>query len=456
MAKKATITPVTDTVNNASAINTQLNAINNQLANTLSLDGSTPNAMNADVDMNSNDILNAGNVAGTSFTINGVAITAAAATSAASAADSAASAALSASNVDIDQGVSTTSSPSFVEVNLPPTTNADHPYLNVSDIAELSKPKNHVFIRQQTASRGDAVTLQLQRLVTTDDGHVNPKGIKALTQITAGGGDQIEWAISGEVENSDNTRTGAEGGTGVSGVALKKAANTGVMFGGHFQVKDETGAATVGGIVGVEANIQGNGPDTNANRIGFDLIARTYLSGTAGEFTAGMRIRNSGTVDGGKWTTALVIQDGTQATPNGIAISNSPGTGLGVGISDAGSKAIGIRLDGTYGSAALRIGSSQYIAMEATSAIKTGYGVTANVWGFYNGATERVGFDMTAAPALRIAGTTVVNTRKTGWGGATGTATRTTFATGTVTTAQLAERVKALIDDLTTHGMIGA
>lgn len=34
------------------------------------------------------------------------------------------------------------------------------------------------------------------------------------------------------------------------------------------------------------------------------------------------------------------------------------------------------------------------------------------------------------------------------WASATGTATRTTFATSTVTTAQLAERVKALIDDL--------
>lgn len=30
------------------------------------------------------------------------------------------------------------------------------------------------------------------------------------------------------------------------------------------------------------------------------------------------------------------------------------------------------------------------------------------------------------------------------------------FATSTVTTAQLAERLKALIDDLITHGVIGA
>jgi len=50
----------------------------------------------------------------------------------------------------------------------------------------------------------------------------------------------------------------------------------------------------------------------------------------------------------------------------------------------------------------------------------------------------------------------VVSNRKTGWTAPTGTATRTTFATSTVTLTQLAERVKALIDDLTTHGLIGA
>lgn len=57
---------------------------------------------------------------------------------------------------------------------------------------------------------------------------------------------------------------------------------------------------------------------------------------------------------------------------------------------------------------------------------------------------------------LSIGSSQVVSTRVTGWGAATGTATRTTFATSTVTTAQLAERVKALIDDLITHGLIGA
>lgn len=45
---------------------------------------------------------------------------------------------------------------------------------------------------------------------------------------------------------------------------------------------------------------------------------------------------------------------------------------------------------------------------------------------------------------------------RTGWTAATGTATRTTFDTATVTLPQLAERVKALLDDLTTSDLIGA
>jgi hypothetical protein len=332
---------------------------------------------------------------------------------------------------------------------------SDAPWLNISP-SDVAQPKNHVFVRQETADRTDSTTVQIQRVVTTDDGHTNPKAIRAYTQVTAGGGDQIEWAISGEVDNSDNTRTGAEGGTAISGVARKQAANTGIMFGGHFQVKDETAAATTGGIVGVEINIQANGADTNANRIGLDLIAKTYGAGTAGEFTAGLRIRNNSAVEGGKWTAGIVIQDGTQTTMHGIDLENSPGTGTGYGMSDTGSKAVGIILGGTYGSAAIRIGSGESVAMEATANIKMNY--AANVWGFFSSASERVGFDMTATPRVRIGGTAVLGARKTGWAVATGTATRTTFATSTVTLSQLAERVKALIDDLHStagHGVIG-
>jgi hypothetical protein len=56
---------------------------------------------------------------------------------------------------------------------------------------------------------------------------------------------------------------------------------------------------------------------------------------------------------------------------------------------------------------------------------------------------------------VNLQGTQVLATRRTGWAAPTGTATRTSFDTATATTTQLAERLKALIDDLTTHGLIG-
>lgn len=59
------------------------------------------------------------------------------------------------------------------------------------------------------------------------------------------------------------------------------------------------------------------------------------------------------------------------------------------------------------------------------------------------------------ATSFLVSGTQVVGARKVGWAAATGTATRTTFATTSVTLPQLAEHVKALIDDLIAHGLIG-
>ena len=77
MAKKPTIS----TISSGYASNTQLNnnfsALRTGFDNTLSLDGSTPNAMNADFDMNSNDILNANEINTSSLRLNGVLVSAA-------------------------------------------------------------------------------------------------------------------------------------------------------------------------------------------------------------------------------------------------------------------------------------------------------------------------------------------------------------------------------------------
>ena len=73
----------------------------------------------------------------------------------------------------------------------------------------------------------------------------------------------------------------------------------------------------------------------------------------------------------------------------------------------------------------------------------------------YNGAsqTARIRYD---TGEYFILGNPIIGSRKTGWTAATGTATRTSFDTSTVSTAQLAERLKALLDDLISHGLIGS
>lgn len=71
MAKRPTITSVSSGYTSTTTINNNFTNVRNQFDNTLSLDGSTPNAMGADLDMDSNDILNAGVVNTTSLRLNG-------------------------------------------------------------------------------------------------------------------------------------------------------------------------------------------------------------------------------------------------------------------------------------------------------------------------------------------------------------------------------------------------
>lgn len=59
MAKKPNISSVSTGYQATDTINDNFNNLRNGFDNTLSLDGSIPNAMNADLDMNGNSIMNA-------------------------------------------------------------------------------------------------------------------------------------------------------------------------------------------------------------------------------------------------------------------------------------------------------------------------------------------------------------------------------------------------------------
>jgi hypothetical protein len=59
MAKQPNLINITSGYASNTALNSNFEALRNALLNTLSRDGSTPNAMNADLDMNGNEIVNA-------------------------------------------------------------------------------------------------------------------------------------------------------------------------------------------------------------------------------------------------------------------------------------------------------------------------------------------------------------------------------------------------------------
>jgi len=85
MAKQPVITDVDSGYASNTLLNTNFDNVQTSFDNTLSLDGSTPNSMGADLDMNSNDILNANLVAATDITVAGVSLATQVAAAAASA-----------------------------------------------------------------------------------------------------------------------------------------------------------------------------------------------------------------------------------------------------------------------------------------------------------------------------------------------------------------------------------
>ena len=68
MAKKPTVTSISSGYASNTQLNANFEALRDAFDNTLSLDGSTPNAMAADLDLGTNDLLNVGSINGASAT----------------------------------------------------------------------------------------------------------------------------------------------------------------------------------------------------------------------------------------------------------------------------------------------------------------------------------------------------------------------------------------------------
>lgn len=75
MSKRPTITTVSSGFNSTATLNANFEAIRDAFDNTVSLDGSVPNAMGADFDLNGKALLNVGNIDADNLTLNGQTVT---------------------------------------------------------------------------------------------------------------------------------------------------------------------------------------------------------------------------------------------------------------------------------------------------------------------------------------------------------------------------------------------
>lgn len=74
MAKRPTITDITSSNTSQGSLNNNFNEIETAFDNTLSLDGSTPNAMAADLDLSNNDILNVKDISVNQIEVQGITV----------------------------------------------------------------------------------------------------------------------------------------------------------------------------------------------------------------------------------------------------------------------------------------------------------------------------------------------------------------------------------------------
>lgn len=218
---------------------------------------------------------------------------------------------------------------------------------------------------------------------------------------------------------------------------------------------DRTGNSDpVSGQIGIELDITANGTDTNINRQGISII-----------------IGRPGDVNGNFTGAAATCGVGLMLTRQGIDSANNRfGSGISFGDPRASKTDFDVGLDfigGTFQIGVARIPTGAHVVWQRTDySTDPTHRTLTYIEAGYNALRYAVGdghvfdfrdngmFNITAG--ISVFGRQVITGTRTGWSASTGTATRTSFDTSSVTTQQLAERVKALVDDLITHGLIGA
>lgn len=293
---KVTITPIGSTLTNTAAnqINQNFNRIQTAIENTLSRDGTAPNNMGADFDMNGRDILNAGLIEASNILIDGLPIASvdditelveAAEDAAAIAVDAAAEAAASAATVQVELDSRASAIASYH-----PTTAPDK--IRVAGYA--------------TAGDGGS---SLYKLVGAEPSHAG-KLLLTLADATTAWYEIVGSYLAAEAFGAKADNTGASDGT--DNTTFIQAAMDSVAFKGGGVVTLGAGRFLTGALsIPSKVTLKGAGIGTTILNPG-NVSATTWI-GFTGTFGAEINLGN----DYVRGNTAL-----TTAAAHGLAVND--------------------------------------------------------------------------------------------------------------------------------------
>jgi len=319
---------------------------------------------------------------------------------------------------------------------------------------------------------GNALTIAVSSLNETIDDRV-------AALLVAGTGISLSYNDAGNALTISSTG-GTVGGSGTAGRLMQWAS-------GGADAENSTLAKTGAGVLTLAT--------------GTTTLTLT-LSGGSGQIDFTTPSSNDALIyDGSKFTptpiSSSTISNFNEAVDDRVAALLVAGTGIGLSYNDAGNALTINGTTGTVGGSGTAGRLTQWATgganIENSTLAKTGAGVlTLSAAGTYTltvpgtgtvplgtGVADRIAYwsgtntvtsnanlefdgldlytnSLRILANLYVSSTQVVGARRTGWSAPSGAVSRATFAAGTVTLSDLAQRVAALINDLLAHGLIGA
>lgn len=290
---------------------------------------------------------------------------------------------------------------------------------------------------------------------------------QGITVTGMGRGGQNATCIKATLQNYSTD-------TGGSAFYAKASSDTGAIFsfGHHSETRHGGGTTTAinvevatysssGSPYGIVLLNSTNGAETTHPLTGLGKasnpnVTAIYITGTNSTDAQG------GWVNGVEYSAQSMRASGVCILFSAVAAVEAfikTGTSTAAATADIllqGDSSYGIILNGDYTNSAIRIADDNYIGLRSNNAIKMRYVTSTNFFEITNTGTERFAVYLGGTPKVELNNTQILTTRQTGWSAWTGTATRTAVATSSATATDCAKAIKALLDDLISHGLIGA